>query len=344
MFFCRGSIVTVRGQIRVYFEYSMLGLVKKTIYPVGIELGRKELKMAQLGLSGGGVYLHAAVTDTVPEDVEFGNAKWQRWAVSSISEMIGHGQFFGKEVIAAIPADDIFIEQFKISGSGSGNIDKDIREKMAGKLPFDLSDGIIKYVSSTGASGKGNVEVVVMAADRCNVDRQLAIYENAGLSVKGIGVWPMAMTNCYIHFFGRRVSDAKTVSMLMTVDHDSSNIVICKHTEILFARTIPIGVVHFNRTEMVTRLMSEIDACCRYFESIYSEIHVERLVFFSGRSINESVCEKISELAQRIHVPAQIGDVLAAVDTDENKHFGVDRRGSEVDWSLAFGLSLSGGD
>lgn len=322
----------------------MLGLVKKTIYPVGIELGRRELKMAQLGLCKGGVYLHAAVTDAVPDDVEFGSAKWQHWAVSSVKEMIGHGRFFGKEVMAAIAGEDIFIEQFKISGSGMVNIDKDIREKMAEKLPYKVSDAIIKYVSSTGSGGKSEAEVTVMAAHRCNVDRQLAIYENAGLSVKGIAVWPMAMTNCYVRFFGRRDSDAKTISMLMTVDQDCSNIVICKHTEILFARTIPIGIVHFSRMEMITRLMSEIDACCRYFESIYSGKHVERLVFFSGRSVNECVCEKISELAQRIHVPAQIGDVLAAIDTEENENFEIDRRSSDVDWSLAFGFSLAGGD
>jgi len=300
--------------------------------------------MAQLGLSKGDVYLHAAVTDAVPEDVEFGSTKWQRWAISSIREMVANGRFFGKEVMAAIPGEDIIIEQFKLSGSGTADIDKGIHEKMAGKLPFDFSDAIIKYVSSTVASGKGEAEVIVMAAHRLNVDRYLAIYENVGLSVKGIGVWPMAMTNCYVRFFGRRASDAETVSLLMTVGHDCSDVVICKHTEILFARTVPIGVVHFNRTEMVTRFMSEIDACCRYFESIYSGKQVERLVFFSGRSVNEFVCEKISELAQHIHVPAQIGDVLAAVDTEDNSNSGVDRRGSDVDWSLAFGLSLAGGD
>ena len=322
----------------------MLKLAKKTIYPVGVELGRNELKMAQLGLSKGDVYLHSAVIDSVPEDVEFGSTTWQRWAVNSVKEMVANGRFFGKEVMAAIPGGDIFIEQFKLSGSETGKIDKEIHEKMAGKLPFDLSDAIIKYVSSTDVNGKGEAEVIVMAAQRCNVDRHLAIYENAGLVVKGIGVWPMAMTNCYVRFFGRRDSDAKTISMLMTVDQDCSNIVICKHTEILFARTIPIGIVHFSRMEMITRLMSEIDACCRYFESIYSGKHVERLVFFSGRSVNECVCEKISELAQRIHVPAQIGDVLAAIDTEENENFEIDRRSSDVDWSLAFGFSLAGGD
>ena len=320
----------------------MLGLVKKTIYPVGVELGRKDFKMAQLGLSKEGVYLHAAITDSVPDDLEFGSAQWQRWAVGSVKKMAANGDFWGKEVVAAIPGDDIFIEQFKMSGSGSGNIDQDVHKIMAGKLPFDLSNAVIKYVTSDGSNGKGQADVIVMAADRCNVDRQLAIYENAGLSVKGIGVWPMAMTNCYVRFFGRRGSDAGIISMLMKVDHECSNIVICKHKDILFARTVPIGAVHFNFIEMVTRLMSEIDACCRYFESIYSGMHVERLVFFSGRSVNEMVCENISELARRIRVPAQIGDVLAAVEADDNNRFGVDRRGSDVDWSLAFGLSLTG--
>jgi hypothetical protein len=130
--------------------------------------------------------------------------------------------------------------------------------------------------------------------------------------------------------------------MLMSVENDYCNIVICKHKDLLFARTVPIGFCHFNETESVNRLMSEIDACCRYFESFYAGTNVERLVFFSGRSVNESICEKISELAQRMQVPAQIGDVLAAVNIHQDCQEIVDRRGSQVDWSLAFGLSLTG--
>lgn len=320
----------------------MLGLAVKTVFPIGIDLGRVNLKMAQLGLDGDGLYLYAAATENVPKDLEYGSADWQRWVAASVREMVSRGRFSGKEVMAAIPRDDIFIEQLRIEVSGNDDIEKEIREKMTDKLPFDASDAIVKHVAATSLSENGGSEVLVMAAHRCEVDRHLAIYENAGLNINGIGVWPIAMTDCYVRFFGRRKTDADMIVMLMSVEDDYSNIVICKYKDLLFARTVPIGIRHFSQAEMVNRLMSEIDASCRYFESFYAGTHVQRLVFFSGRSVSESICEKISEFAQRIQVPAQIGDVLAAVNIHQNCQEIAERRGCQVDWSLAFGFSLAG--
>lgn len=320
----------------------MFGLAVKTVFPIGIDVGRVNLKMAQLGLDKDDLYLYAAAAEQIPVDIEYGSVEWQRWVAASVKSMVSFGRFSSKEVIAAIPRDDVFIEQLRIEVSGKDDIERDICAKMADKLPFDVSEAIVKNVATTTTSANGKAEVLVMAAHRRNVDRHLAIYENAGLNVNGIGVWPIAMTDCYVRFFGRRTADFDTIAMLMSVENDYSNIVICKHKDILFARTVSIGFCHFGQTETVNRLISEIDACCRHLESFYTGSHVERLVFFSGRSVHERICEKISELAQRMQVPAQIGDVLAAVNVDQNCKEMVDRRGSQLDWSLAFGLSLAG--
>ena len=65
------------------------------------------------------------------------------------------------------------------------------------------------------------------------------------------------------------------------------------------------------------------------------------MVFLSGKSVDEDICEKISKLAERMQVPAQIGDVLAAVDIKPGSEESVDRRRCQLDWAIAFGLSLT---
>jgi hypothetical protein len=40
-------------------------------------------------------------------------------------------------------------------------------------------------------------------------------------------------------------------------------------------------------------------------------------------------------------MPAQIGNCLAAVEIEDSRHSGMDRRDCQVNWATAFGLSLS---
>jgi hypothetical protein len=93
---------------------------------------------------------------------------------------------------------------------------------------------------------------------------------------------------------------------------------------------------------MVQRLIAEIDACCRYFESVGNGSRIEKLMFLAGRNVDQSICAKVAELAQKMQVPAQIGDVLAAVKTKFDSKLNVDRRDSRINWATAFGLSLNG--
>jgi hypothetical protein len=93
---------------------------------------------------------------------------------------------------------------------------------------------------------------------------------------------------------------------------------------------------------MVQRLIAEIDACCRYFETIAGKVPIERLLLLAGRNVDKSICDKMADLAQKMQIPAQVGDVLSAIDVNPDSDCMVDRRNVNVDWATAFGLSLEG--
>lgn len=320
----------------------MLKLLKKRTFPTGVDLGSGYIRMAQLEKSQDDLCLTSAAYEAKPDDIEPGTADWQRWAVKASKDIFHRGKFKGKQVITALPSDNIFIDQIKVPNASDEKISKVIASKVKKKLPFNPDGALIKHIRTELSNNHGKeIDVLVLAAEKELVNRHLAIYEKAGLEIRGIGVWPLAMINSYTNFFGRRSEEGHTIVMLMDIGSNHCNIVISKHKALLFARVIPIGFNQLAHGEMVQRLIAEVDACCRYFASVSNGSRIERLMFLAGRSADKTICAKVAELAQKMQIPAQIGDVLAAVRMKYGSELTVDRRDCQINWATAFGLSLS---
>lgn len=318
----------------------MLNFLKKNILPIGVDLGSDYLKMAQLSAEGDGVCLYAASCAERPADIEYGSAAWQKWVADSAATLLRKGNFKSKEVITAMPCDDVFIDQIKIPKTQSEELEKAAFAKVARSLPFDPDDAMIKYVPVEHDNGSDQIDVLVMAAERKLIERHLAIYEEAGLEVKGIGVWPLAIINSYVRFFGRRETDVEAAVMLMDIGANHSNIVICRDFNLLFARVIPIGFKQLGDYGDIEKLMGEMDASCRYYESSSGLTHIQRLIFLSGKNADKNICRKVADFAERMQIPAQIGDVLGAIEIAGSCRFKIDKNNCLIDWATAFGLSL----
>ena len=326
--------------------------------PIGVDMGDDTLKLVQLRNNGKGVSLIADGSENRPADVKPGSGDWQRWAIEAIKKLTSNGKFRGRDVVAAIPASEVFIDHIKvpkIKDSFSNakkclwtpdeKLQEDILSKIKQKLPFEPDDAMIKYIPAEEDN------VLVIAAEREKIDRHLAIYEKANLAIKSMGVWPVALTNTYTRFFGRRSTDIEAVVMLTCIEENCTNVVICRHKNPLFARSIPIGAKQLEGApkrdegrlgtqtdEMITRLVLELTACSRHFGSMHRKDKIERLIFLSGRTVDRDICETI---AKQLEMPAQMGDCLAAVEIPNPYSLGIDRRGCQVNWATAFGLSLS---
>ncbi|MHC4544578.1 MAG: hypothetical protein ACYTDW_07810 [Planctomycetota bacterium] len=310
--------------------------------PIGVDVGGDTVTMAQLVDNGQGVILMAGVCKQRPPYIKPGSVEWQRWAIDRMSEVTSNGQFRGKNVVAALPPADLFIDHIKMPKIDSKSQAKDAKDfvdnavvsKIKQKLPFESGNAMIKYIPAEEDNA------LVIAAERKIIDRHLAIYEKADLAINSIGVWPIAMAKSYARFFGRRQADIDAVVYLLDVEPNCTNVVICRHENLLLARSIPLGANQIDGDEMVARFVLELDACRRHFASMYRKAQIERLVFLSGRAIEKDICITI---AKQLEMPAQMGDCLAAVQVADLSESGVDRRNSQAHWAIAFGLSLSGG-
>jgi len=320
----------------------MFCFLKNHTYPIGVDIGDDTLKVVQLANNRKGVSLIAAGSENRPADIKPGSANWQRWAVEAISKLTANGKFRGRNVVAAMPASDVFIDHIKMPKTNDDKLQDAIFSKIKQKLPIEPEDAMIKYIPTEQDN------VLVIATERKIIDRHLAIYEKAQLAIKSISVWPAALTNSYASFFGRRKADTEVIVMLTCIEDNCTNVVICRHKNPLFARSIPIGAKQLEADGIVTRLVLELASCRQHFGSMHRRAQIERLIFLSARAEHKDICGTI---AKQLEMPAQIGDCLAAIEIASPCNSDVDRRvpasagtapqkQGQVNWATAFGLSL----
>ncbi|MCK4999886.1 MAG: pilus assembly protein PilM [Anaerohalosphaera sp.] len=320
----------------------MFDFLKKRIYPIGIDLGTGHIKMAQLGHDGQNVFLNAAACQSRPDDIEPNTGQWQRWVASTVKQMVASNPFKGKALTTAMPCADVFIDQVRVPASNGASFEKAVFEKVRAKLPFDPAGAMVKYVVNENSANQNDYDVVVMVAQRQKVEMNLAIYEKAGLQIKSISIWPLAISASYSQFFGRRQSDAKANVLLLEIGANHSNIVIARGNDLRFARAVAMGSkgLETQGYSLAENLIAEATSCCRYFESVSGGSTVEKLVFLARQNTDPRICQAVADFAQTMQLPAQIGDVFAAVDSNK-RNINIDERLLHMDWSTAFGLSLA---
>jgi Tfp pilus assembly PilM family ATPase len=313
----------------------MFGFGKKQSTLIGVDLGNDCLKLAQLADGTEELtYLVAGQYVLRPADVVPGTARWQRWAIEVMREATANGHFKGREVVAALPANEVFIDHLRWPKKFDGRIEDALFAKIKQKLPFEPieQNTLIKYVPAEQDN------LIVLATERTVIDHHLAIYERAGLAIHSIGVWPVALAQCYARFFGRRKTDLDAVVLLLDIQPDCTNMVICRHKNPLYACSVPVGAKLLQDEQAVGRLVMELTAGRREFLSLYKNVQIERLIFLSGLAVDAEIYRAI---AKQLEVQAQMGDCMAAVEIKDPERFGLERRNGTASWALAFGLSLS---
>lgn len=317
----------------------MFGFAKNQVYAIGVDLSGEGLRLAQLGRRGQQLSLIAGSWRERPAEIDPGTPAWQRWAIGTIREMIGQGGFRGRVVTASMLPSDVVIENIRMPKVTEGKIEDALFAKVRSQTSLRCSreNALIRCIPTDPDNA------LVMVADRERIDRHLAIYDQAGLSLKAMGAWPEALATCYAQFFGRRKGDLQAIVMLVDVKGPHTNVVVCRHSQLLFARSIPIGADRLGDEKALNGLVLEVAACRRDYASTSRGSPITRVIFLSGPTVETAV---YAAIAKQVEVQAQVGDCLAAVEVADpiGRSSGgsdLDRRECPVGWATAFGLSLS---
>ncbi len=351
---------------------------KSGALPIGIDVGTRGLKMAQLrSLPNGQYSLVAAAAAEYPSQIRDNPLAQRQFIGETIGEMRQAYALKGRQCILSIPAELTFIQHLKMAKMPADQLTNSLKWELQGKLPFDPAEAIIQYVvaGETYVENDLKQELIVVAAREDIIGAHLEMLRQAKLECVGINVEPCAIVECFARLF-RRADDASRATLFVDIGAGSTQVVITHGGRLVFAKNLLFGGDQFDqavasgmgvavsdarrhRTEHGSRsesaanaetiehalsgplgsLSEELTNCLRYYDSVFVNQPVERVVFLGGEAFNKGLCQT---LAQRLALPAQIGDPLAQIgrDVEAAGETGPAAPASRPDWAVAVGLSL----
>ncbi len=354
-----------------------LKIVRGKTLPIGVDLGSSSVKLAQLRLVEGEVELVAAgLAEMAPASRESFSRRLA-CQCHAIREVLKSSPFRGRHAVLAIPAEDSFVRHVRIPKVPPQETDRAVAFELQGKLPYPVDSAVIRSVVVGDAHGEGEPkqEVIVVAVSRRTLEGYLGMARRAKLDVVGVNVEPCAIVECFARLF-RRASDVTRAILYLDLGAFSTQVVLSHGPRIVFARNLATGGRPFDQAiadsleltldqarairqdlldgdmtgeqeQNLYRLLDgptnaladEINKCLRYYESIFKNAGVERVIFLGGQAGDKRLCQA---LAQRLNLPAQVGDPLVRVRRGPGLEgpVAINQREPQPRWTVAVGLSL----
>lgn len=310
----------------------MFEFFNRVLYPLGIDVSRDTIKLVQLAKESGKLCLLGCAVENRPQTTACNGSSWQKWAIESLKSHSSKKAFKGKDAAVMPPSNDVFIDYVKVSKVAPEKFNEVVLSRIKHKLPYPADLAVTKFIATEDDN------VLVMAMEKNKIEQYLSIFEQAAVKVKSINVWPAAIVNCYTSFFARRKEDVQSIVMLIDIDTEQTNLVISRYKTPLFVSTIATGANSLKDEQAINHLAGEIENCKKRFFSLYRAVKIERLIFLSGQIPGKYECLTI---AKKLEIPAQIAELLAAVEIKNQNSELIDRRGQQANLAPAFGLSLS---
>lgn len=354
-----------------------LKMARGKTYPIGVDLGSSMVKLAQLRMENQQLELLAAACAEIPPSVREAPAKRQGFLVQAIRKILRATSFKGRQCILSLPAGATVVQHVKIPQVAPQEAEPLLRRELQGKLPYPVEEAVIRYVVAGDAYAEGHnrQEVIAISASHSTLNAYLAMAKRAKLDVIGVNVESCAIVECFSRLF-RRDSDSARAILYIDMGAASTQVVFAHGRKMVFSRNleiageqldravaeamnVPCGRAHAIRTDVsrgrtdgpsedelhrmidgqVEALATEVTKCLRYYESVFRSNGVERAIFVGGGAHDRCLCQS---LAQRLNLPAQVGDPLARVHWASGARTGeeMDRREPHPHWAVAVGLSL----
>ncbi len=356
-------------------------MLKGKVLPIGLDLGTTAIRMAQFRQNEGNYDLLAAASADIPAEKQADFQSRLDSCGSTIKGLLSAGGFVGRECVLGLPAEATFVQHVKIARTAPELVEAAVLQEVQGKLPFSATSAEIRHIVAGEVAGEGDArqEVIVVAAARETVMACLAMARKAGLDVSGVNIESFAIVECFARLF-RRTSDAARAILYLDIGQSSTQAVLAHGNRIVFARNLMVAgrqldaalaeglkispqqawqlrrdqaagketqvspeQINQHLGGVLDDLTDELTQCLRYYESVFRNQGVERAIFLGGQAMDKRLCQLI---AQRLNVPAQIGDPLVRIGNAANSSgsdLGIDRREPQPRWAVAVGLSLGSG-
>src|SRR6186997_916554 len=304
---------------------------------VGLDIGSSAVKAVELKASGKTYKVTAFGAESVPPDSIVDGAIIDGAAVAdAIRRLFDSRGIKTKDVAASLSGNAVIVKKISLPVMSDSELAESIYWEAEQYIPFDIQDVNLDYQildKGDAASGKGTMDVLLVAAKKEKIADYTGVIAQAGRSAVVVDVDAFALQNAYEINYG---IEAGAVVVLLNAGASATNINILNGDQSVFTRDIslggnaytealqkelnlpfdradqlkrgmPVDGVTFDDARPVLRAVSEnvmlvIQKTFDFFKATAASDRIDRIMLSGGASRGEGFTEMLSE---RFDVPVE---------------------------------------
>lgn len=300
--------------------------ISRRFSPIGIDIGTRCLKAAQLELIADRPKVSALALHMLPAKLESAQERLEAIRVG-IQTLIRSGPFHGKEVVLGLNTNQLFVQSVRVPRLSDEELVKVVRWEAEERLPEDFGEAEVRHLvagdvrapSGTGEGTDIKREVILLACRRREIHELIGILESVHLRPRAIDVSACAMVR-NAHTMLRRRADEQSAFLFIDVGAAGTTAVVTRGLDILFIKPLPVGGSTLDRIVSRKLKLSQDDAGT-----------ARRQWASGGRAIDDDLARVIGE-AVRGEIESLAAELLMCV-----RYHSVTFRGNRITQALLFG-------
>ena len=346
----------------------MFGLGKNKVV-VGLDIGSSAVKAVELKPAGKGHRVVAFATEPVPPDSIVDGAIIDGGAVAdAIRRLFDHTTFKTKEVAASLSGNAVIVKKISLPVMTEAELSESIHWEAEQYIPFDIQDVNLDYQILDPGTGKGTMDVLLVAAKKEKIADYTGVIAQAGRQAVVVDVDAFALQNAYEVNYG---PEPGSVAVLLNAGASAININILSGSQSLFTRDISIGgnayteavqkelglsfeaAEHVKRGQpvdgvtidevrpvlqaMTENVLLEIQKTFDFFKATASSDRIDRILLSGGASSVDGFAQALEE---RLGAPVETFDPFRQIGFDPVRLGVVETDGLVPTAAVAVGLAL----
>jgi type IV pilus assembly protein PilM len=208
---------------------------------VGLDIGSSAVKAVELKAVGKGYKVSAFGSENVPPDSIVDGAIIDGGAVADAIRRLFDGKTIRtKQVVASLSGNAVIVKKITLPVMTEAELADSIYWEAEQYIPFDIQDVNLDYqiVDNGATSGKGTMDVLLVAAKKEKIADYTGVIAQAGGSAEVVDVDAFALQNAYEINYG---IEAGSVVVLLNAGASATNINILNGDQSVFTRDISMG-------------------------------------------------------------------------------------------------------
>jgi type IV pilus assembly protein PilM len=232
---------------------------------IGLDVGADGVKMLQLTNCGGKLAVLAGARQRVPnaaaETATDAHAR-RNFAVQAVRDMLGSGQFRGRDVVSCLRADELVIKNVRLPHMPEPELASAVQWECRERFGFEVAPDRVHFINAGEVRQGEEVqdEVILMAAPEEEVRAHLEMLDQMRLNPLHIDAEPLALFRTYQRFL-RRAADESSVSVIVDIGLASTKVIVARGATTIFVKSIDVNGRKLNEGVAKELSLSYPEAC-----------------------------------------------------------------------------------